>query len=98
MGTSSLRLFSQISVEYGTFLFLSQISFLFTSACIMSERREVHINFHIHEPTSNVGAMGVGVELISTLLGKVLLGYEHNYSVHVFLYVTEKSRGSNTED
>ena len=34
----------------------------------------------------------IGVELISTLLGKVLLGYEHNYIVHAFLYATEKCR------
>ena len=40
--------------------------------------------------------MPIGVELISTLLGKVLLGYEHNYIVHAFLYATEKCQGSHT--
>ena len=36
--------------------------------------------------------MAVGVELISTLLGKVILGYEHNHIVHALLYATEKCR------
>ena len=44
------------------------------------------------------GELILGVELISTLLGKVLLGYEHNYIVHAFLYATEKSQGSHTKD
>ena len=34
--------------------------------------------------------MEVGVELISTLLGKVPLDYEHNYIVPAFLYAPKK--------
>ena len=42
--------------------------------------------------TKTINPPSVGVELISTLLAKVLLGYEHNYIVHAFLYATEKCR------
>ena len=68
-----------------------------TSAYPEDSKRQGSLIFHNPPHSSSLllvllMLMIIGVELISTLLGKVLLGYEHNHIVHAFYYATEKCR------